>query len=325
MIYDMTALGELLIDFAMSPGSNSFECNPGGAPANFLTAASHMGCRTAFIGKVGDDMFADLLKETLEREHIDTAGLVKDERFFTTLAFVKIDENGERDFSFARKPGADTRLEYSDIDESFLKDTKIFHFGSLSLTDEPARSATLRAVRTAKEAGAIISYDPNYRASLWKSEEEAKEAILEALPLADAVKVSLEEAVLLTGCSDPLEASKALKRHGARLVAVTLGDGGVFLDGPKCTVTVASEKKEAVDTTGAGDTFWGSFLAEFVLQNSSKEKEALMERLCKLELDELEHLGRIGNAAAGLCVAKKGGIPSIPTADEVRTITQTSL
>lgn len=166
---DIAALGELLIDFTEAgyskDGMKLFEQNPGGAPANLLTVASHMGYKTAFIGKVGTDMHGAFLKKTLQKEGIDTTALIEDEHYFTTLAFVEIDENGERNFSFARKPGADTQLRKEELDKELLRNCKIFHFGSLSLTDEPARSATLEAVKTAKETGALISYDPNYRAS----------------------------------------------------------------------------------------------------------------------------------------------------------------
>ena len=174
---DIVALGELLIDFTESGysknGMKLFEQNPGGAPANLLTAASHMGCSTAFVGKVGNDMHGHFLKETLKKEGIDTRAVIEDTEYFTTMAFVELDERGERSFSFARKPGADTMLRKEELDEKLLSNCKIFHFGSLSLTNEPSRSATLEAVSIAKKAGVIISYDPNYRASLWEKKETA--------------------------------------------------------------------------------------------------------------------------------------------------------
>ena len=174
---DVTALGEVLIDFTpygrSEAGRNLFEQNPGGAPANVLAALSKMGRKTAFIGKVGDDLHGVFLRKTLEDLGIDTSGMITDPAYFTTLAFVGL-ENGERSFSFARKPGADTQLRSDEIPERLLRETRIFHFGSLSLTDEPARQATLFAVKKAKENGALISYDPNYRAPLWPDEETAK-------------------------------------------------------------------------------------------------------------------------------------------------------
>ena len=168
--YDVVALGEFLIDFTPAGSTDSgmklFEQNPGGAPVNMLTAVSKAGLKTAFIGKVGDDMHGNFLVETAKQAGIDTRGIVVDNTVFTTLAFVTLDENGEREFSFARKPGADTMLCYKEVDADLLRDTKVFHIGSLSLTDEPARTTTFQAVKEAKKYGAVISYDPNYRAPL---------------------------------------------------------------------------------------------------------------------------------------------------------------
>ena len=175
-MYDITALGELLIDFTpcgtSEAGRQLFEQNPGGAPANVLVSVSRLGQKAAFIGKVGDDMHGALLKKTLEENNVDTSGLIVDPNVFTTLAFVTLTD-GERNFSFARKPGADTQLRKEEVNLEILKNTRIFHFGSLSLTDEPARSATIYAVENAKQCGALISYDPNYRAPLWKDRETA--------------------------------------------------------------------------------------------------------------------------------------------------------
>ena len=172
---DIVALGELLIDFTEAGhsqgGRKLFEQNPGGAPANLLTVASHFGYRTSFIGKVGNDMHGKFLKRTLQTEGINTDAIVEDPDYFTTLAFVEIGENGERNFSFARKPGADTQLKKEELDQMLISGCRIFHFGSLSLTDEPAESATIEAVKMAKAVGVLISYDPNYRPSLWKNKE----------------------------------------------------------------------------------------------------------------------------------------------------------
>lgn len=215
---DIVALGELLIDFTESGysknGMKLFEQNPGGAPANLLTAASHMGCSTAFVGKVGNDMHGHFLKETLKKEGIETRAVLEDTEYFTTMAFVELDERGERSFSFARKPGADTMLRKEELDEKLLSNCKIFHFGSLSLTNEPSRSATLEAVSIAKKAGVIISYDPNYRASLWKSECTAVEEMKKVISLADIIKVSDEESLLLTGASNYEDASDEFLKMG---------------------------------------------------------------------------------------------------------------
>ena len=252
---DIAALGELLIDFTEAgyskDGMKLFEQNPGGAPANLLTVASHMGYKTTFIGKVGTDMHGAFLKKTLQKEGIDTTALIEDEHYFTTLAFVEIDENGERNFSFARKPGADTQLRKEELDKELLRNCKIFHFGSLSLTDEPARSATLEAVKTAKETGALISYDPNYRASLWKDETTAVETMKSVIPLADVMKVSDEESLLLTGAKSYEEAAEVLLSLGLKLVAITLGEDGVLVATKNGKEHVAGFHTNAIDTTGA--------------------------------------------------------------------------
>ena len=231
-MFDVTALGEVLIDFTpcgvSEAGMALFEQNPGGAPANVLAAVSNLGQKPAFIGKVGDDMHGALLKDTLDRIGVDTSGMVVDPNYFTTLAFVSL-KNGERSFSFARKPGADTQLTSEEINLDVVRNTKIFHCGSLSLTDEPARSATFFAVKEAKEAGAVISYDPNYRALLWKSEEEAVKHMRSMIPYADIMKISDEETVLLSGKSDPKEAAEVLLNQGVDCVIVTLGKDGALL------------------------------------------------------------------------------------------------
>ena len=189
---DIVALGELLIDFTeagfSANGQKLFEQNPGGAPANLLTVASHFGFQTAFIGKIGKDMQGEFLKKSLQSEQIDTRALVEDENYFTTLAFVELDKNGERKFSFARKPGADTQLRKDELDRELLQHCKIFHFGSLSLTEEPSRSATLEAMKEAKRHGALISYDPNYRARLWENEKTAVASMQSVIPVVDVVE-----------------------------------------------------------------------------------------------------------------------------------------
>lgn len=308
----IVALGELLIDFTEAGisknGMKLFEQNPGGAPANLLTVASHMGYRTSFIGKIGTDMHGDFLKKTLQNEGIDTGALVEDERYFTTLAFVEIDENGERNFSFARKPGADTQLEVSDLDQKLLSDCRIFHFGSLSLTQEPSRGTTLEAVRIAKEAGALISYDPNYRASLWADTETAVAQMKAAIPLADVMKVSDEESLLLTGAGDYDEAADRLLESGLKLVAITLGSKGVLIAMPESRQTVGGFAVDAVDTTGAGDSFWGGFLSCYL---------GLEKEITELTGEEMCRCAITGNAVAGLCVQKRGGIPAIPTQEAI--------
>lgn len=314
---DIVALGELLIDFTEAgvskAGIKLFEQNPGGAPANLLTVASHMGYRTSFIGKVGADMHGAFLRKTLCAEGIDTAALVEDTDYFTTLAFVEIDENGEREFSFARKPGADTQLRKEELDQRLISNCKIFHVGSLSLTDEPARGATLEAIAIAKKAGAFISYDPNYRPSLWKNEKAAVEAMKAVIPFADIMKVSDQESLLLTGKVTYEDAADELLSMGLKLVAITLGGDGVLVSTADRKETVAAFRTEAVDTTGAGDSFWGGFLSRFLSMN---------KQIDDLEWEEIRKCAVMGNAVAGLCVQKRGGIPSIPGLEEIEEFVQ---
>ena len=309
---DITALGELLIDFTEAgtgaDGMRLFEQNPGGAPANLLTVASHMGYRTEFIGKVGKDMHGAFLKKTLEKEHIGVSGLIEDDNYFTTLAFVAIDERGEREFSFARKPGADTQLRADELDKELLQNCRIFHFGSLSLTDQPAKDATVAAVTCAKESGALISYDPNYRATLWSSEAEAAENMKSMIPYADVMKVSDEDSLLLTGDTTSEAAADKLLAMGPKLIAVTLGSEGVLMATKEKKERMKGFSVQSVDTTGAGDSFWGGTLSAYL---------SLEKPIESLTWEEIHHCAVCGNATASLCVQKRGGIPAIPTKEEV--------
>ena len=310
--YDIVALGELLVDFTPAGVSESgmllFERNPGGAPVNMLTAAAKSGARTAFIGKVGNDMHGMFLKEMTERAGIDTGGLIFSEDTFTTMAFVELSESGERKFSFARKPGADTKLGYKEIKENLLAHTKVFHVGSLSLTDDPSRTTTFQAVRTARSMGAVISYDPNYRAPLWESREEAVERMSSMVQYADMIKLSDEETELLTPYKEPLEAAEYLLQKGVLLAAVTLGKNGVLIASGKGSEIVPAFKSRVVDTTGAGDSFWGGFISHML---------QMEEPPAQLSMKQWRECGLYGNAVASLCIEKRGGMPSIPEAAEV--------
>ena len=311
-MFDIVALGEVLIDFTQSGVSESgmrlFEQNPGGAPANMLTASTRLGMKTAFIGKVGTDMHGTFLKEVFEEQHICTKGMVFDENFFTTLAFVELSESGERKFSFARKPGADTQLRLEEIDKKLLEQTKVFHFGSLSLTDEPCRTATMEAVKYAKEQGAMISYDPNYRELLWESKEQAIEQMRRPIPYVNVLKISDEETELMTGEADPIKASERLVEQGISIVVVTLGEKGALVRTKEGYSIVSGFASKVVDTTGAGDSFWGGFISRVVV--SGKEINALT-------LAELETMIRFANAVAGICVTRRGAIPAMPSLEEV--------
>ena len=260
--FDIAALGELLIDFTdrglSDAGMRLFEQNPGGAPANMLAAAARLGERTAFIGKVGDDMHGRFLRDTLIAAGIDVTGLVLSPDVFTTLAFVALDDRGERHFSFARKPGADTCLRSDELPAPLLSSARVLHVGSLSLTDEPARSATFAAVEAAKRAGAVISYDPNYRAALWPDEAAAAAQMRSMVPYADVMKLSDEETLLLTGAAEPEEAAHRLLAQGVSCVAVTLGERGALVAVAGGMQTVPAFASDPVDTTGAGDGFWAA-------------------------------------------------------------------
>lgn len=310
--YDITTFGECLIDFTWQgkneDGQTLFAQIPGGAPANVAVCARKLGARTAFLGKVGADMHGSFLRQVLYQQGVDTIGIVEDKKYFTTLAFVNISEAGERSFSFARKPGADTQILKEELELSVLEHTKIFHIGSLSCTIEPSRETTFYAIKKAKEKGSIISYDPNYRASLWENEEEAKKNMRSLVPFVDIMKISDEETELLTDEKEAESASKVLIDQGVKIVAVTLGSKGVYICGKDGGCVVPGFSCHVVDTNGAGDSFWGGFLYKF--SQSSKKTE-------DITLEELVEFARFGNAVASLCVEKKGAIPAMPVLEQV--------
>lgn len=313
-MFDVTALGELLIDF--TPGGQNaagdllFARKPGGAPANVLAANSKLGGSTAFIGKVGQDAFGAFLRQSLQAVKIDTRGLVSDPAFPTTLAFVQLDEQGDRSFSFYRNPGADVMLKSTDFTPEEVTDCRIFHFGSVSLTEEPARSATLRAAGMAKEAGCIVSYDPNYRPPLWNDAQTAVSHMAQGLSLADIVKVSEEEMEMLTGETSLKEGSRRLAHAGASLVLVTLGAKGAFFrSGEKCALVPTYDVK-TVDTNGAGDAFLGA--VHYCLRGKT------LAEIRQLSQNELEDLVLFANAAGSLTTTRGGAIPAMPSLEEVK-------
>jgi len=314
-MYDVVALGELLIDFTpqgeSDAGMRLFEQNPGGAPANVLCALSNLGASTAFIGKVGKDMHGDFLRDTLTGKKVDVSGLVQTPDVFTTLAFVALSDAGERSFSFARKPGADTCLTQRELREDIIRSTRVFHFGSLSLTDDPSRSATLAAIDMAKEAGAIISYDPNYRAPLWRSRDEAIAQMRSVLDKVDVIKISDEESELLAEKSTPEEAAKALLDKGIACAVVTLGKEGALVTTRSASVRVPAPDGKVVDTTGAGDSFWGGFLYKLV-SSGTHPKE--------LQKEQQRDFALFANSVATLCIQKRGAIPAMPTMEEAMVL-----
>lgn len=310
---DVTALGELLIDFTMvsadGEGYPTMAAHPGGAPANFLAALAKYGKRTALLGKVGTDKFGRLLKGTLEGAGIETRGLVSADDVFTTLAFVTLDASGDREFSFSRKPGADTCIRFEELDLSLIDEARAFHFGTLSLTDEPARSTTQQAVAYARAHGKLITYDPNLRKPLWKDLDEAKEQMLWGLRHADVVKISDEEVEFLFGLNPQDGAAHILKEFGVKLVFVTCGPDGCFFMNAQASGQVPGMSGiRVVDTTGAGDIFGGS--AVYKLLETGKAPEVLEEK-------ELREIVSFACTAAGLSTTKHGGIQSVPEIDDV--------
>ena len=305
---DVVALGELLIDFATqtldNEGYPTMAAHPGGAPANFLAALTKFGAKTALIGKVGSDTFGKLLLGTLKKAGIETRGLVVTDDVFTTLAFVTFDEHGDREFAFSRKPGADTCLSFEEIDLSIIDQAKVFHFGTLSLTDEPARSATYNAVAYAKEAGKLITYDPNLRKPLWADLEEAKRQLIWGLGQADVVKISDEEVEFLFGLGVEEGAKYILKNFGVKLVFVTCGAEGCFFKNALAEGHVPSlDGINVIDTTGAGDIFGGS--AVWKLLQIGKEPEKLSE-------GDLREIVNFACVSAGMSTTMPGGISSVP-------------
>lgn len=304
---DVVALGELLIDFAPVSidewGYPTLKAQPGGAPGNFLAALQEYGCSTALLGKVGDDAFGKLLVRTLQERGIETSGIVADPDVFTTMAFVALDAEGNRSFSFARKPGADTCLRAEELDLELVDGCKVFHFGTLSLTNDPARTATVTAVKYAKKQGKLISFDPNLRKPLWPSDAAAKEQIEWGLRKADIVKISDEEIEFLWGLSPEDGAKKLLSEYEVQLVYATLGPKGCYTANGQASVKVASPSGlHVVDTTGAGDIFGGSAMSRFL--RLGKEPSAL-------SAEELFAVTRFACCAASLSTQTHGGINSI--------------
>lgn len=310
---DVTAIGELLIDFTClhtdEAGYPVMAAHPGGAPANFLAALAKLGAKTALLGKVGGDAFGQMLLRTLRGADIETKGISVDKDVFTTLAFVTLDEGGDRSFSFARKPGADTQLRFEELDLSLIEQAKVFHFGTLSLTHEPARTATYKAVEYAKSLGKLISFDPNLRRPLWDDPEEARRQMLWGLERADVAKISDEEVEFLFGLDPQMGADHILSRYGVKLVFVTCGARGCwFANSTACGQVNAPVGIAVSDTTGAGDIFGGS--AIWMLLRRGKAPEELTE-------PELRRIAQFACTAATLSTTKPGGISSIPDHHEV--------
>lgn len=309
--YDITAIGECLIDFTSrdaDTGALFYKGNAGGAPANVLACAAKMGRRTAIFSKVGQDRFGDFLEETLSSTGIDTSGLIKSTDYPTTLAFVSLDPTGNRSFRFYRKGTADIHLTADEVDMKKLSDTRIFHFGSVSMTAEPFRSTTFAAAEKAGTAGAKISFDPNLRELMWDSLQDAKEQILQGIAFADYVKLSEEELIFLTDGIDLRQRMLSLfhKNHMSLLI-VTLGPGGCICLYKDNFYDSYAYDVPCVDTTGAGDAFWGMALHVILEHNSGEWNQ-----------DGIVNLLRLANAAGSLTTTRKGAIAGIPTLQEIQ-------
>lgn len=314
-VYDVVALGELLIDFTpagkSASGSALFECNPGGAPANVLACLAGLGKRTSFIGKVGDDQFGHYLHRVLNEQGISTEGLVLDREANTTLAFVHLGPDGDRSFSFHRKPGADTRLRSEELQES-LFNARIFHFGSLSLTHEPARSATLEALRLAKDKNLLISYDPNLRPPLWADLAEAKAQILAVMDQVDVVKLSGEELEFLVDSKSIEQGSETLyQKYGLRMLLVTLGKDGCYYKLGSLSGYVPGFRVNSIDATGAGDAFLGGILYQILERKKNIDSWTA---------EEVIESVRFANAIGALVTTRKGAIPAMPKLAEIERL-----
>ncbi len=317
--YDVTALGELLIDFTENgisdQGNPLLEANPGGAPCNVLAMLQKLGKKTSFIGKVGNDAFGQMLKKTIETVGIDSCGLVMDASVHTTLAFVHTEPNGERSFSFYRNPGADMMLTQQEIAKEQIASSRIFHFGSLSLTHRISEEATRYAVQCAKDADVTISFDPNLREPLWESLDLAKEKICWGLKQCDILKISDNEITFLTGESDYKKGVQILKeRYRIPLIFATLGANGSFAYYKDRIIQADPFLSEhTIETTGAGDTFMGSVLGTL-----------LGRELAELTDTELQEMLRFANAAASLVTTRRGALRVMPEEMEIRELLRSS-
>ena len=315
--FDVTALGELLIDFTdngkSAQGNTPFEANPGGAPCNVLAMLNKCEHPTAFIGKVGKDIFGLKLKSTLEEVGINTSNLIVDENARTTLAFVQTFEDGDRDFSFFRNPGADMLLTAQEVDEELIKDSRIFHFGTLSMTHDGVREATKRAIAVAKESGAVISFDPNLRPPLWNSLEDAKVQVAYGLGQCDVLKISDNEIQWFTGEEDfDAGIAKLRKEYDIPLILLSMGRDGSRAYYKDLKVEAAPFLQEStIETTGAGDTFGGSCL-HYILKYG----------LDDLDESRLKEMLTFANAAASIVTTRKGALRVMPEIEEVESFIQ---
>lgn len=314
--YDVIALGELLIDFTMNgqseQGNNMFEACPGGAPCNVLALLNKMGKKTAFLGKVGRDQFGTLLRDTITEAGIDASHLMIDDKVNTTLAFVHTFPDGDREFSFYRNPGADMMLTENEVDPAFIAQTKIFHFGTLSMTHDGVRAATKKAVQAAKDAGCLVSFDPNLRPPLWSSLDLAKEQMEYGFGVCDILKISDNEIQFVSGKEDYDEGIAYLQeKYHIPMILLTMGKDGSRAYYKAMRVERPGFSVKAIETTGAGDTFCGSSL-NYVVEHGFED----------LTEEQLGELLTFANAAAAIVTTKKGAIRSMPEREEVEALIQ---
>ena len=310
-LYDVTAMGEMLIDFTLNgqseQGNNLFEACPGGAPCNVLAMLNKLGRKTAFIGKVGEDQFGRLLKGTIDELGIETKGLILDKEIHTTLAFVHTFPDGDREFSFYRKPGADMMLTEEEVDYDLIRQSRIFHFGTLSMTDEPVRSATKKALEVAKEAGCLITFDPNLRPPLWNSLDEAKKQMEYGFQYCDMLKISDNEIQFVSGKEDYDEGICYLQdKYNIPLIFLTMGKDGSRAYYKDMRVERKGFQVKAIETTGAGDTFCGCSIHGLLTHGL----EGLTE-------ENLGDMLTYANAGAALITMKKGAIRSMPEPENI--------
>lgn len=315
---DIMSIGEMLVDFTAvqdtKDGENGksgdiyYKQNPGGAPANVAVMASRLGVSSGFIGKLGMDMFGKYLRDTLDAEEVDTTGVILDKDFSTTLAFVGKGGDGERDFVFYRKNGADLNLSFSEVNLKLVDSCKLLHFGALLLTSEPSKSAVINTVEYAKQQGKIVSYDPNWRERLWESKEAAVKAMRSVLMYVDVIKVSEAELQIITDCANLLPAIAKLLNDGVKVVCITQGAKGCIVATRHGIERLPTFKVETVDTLGAGDSFFGAFLSRLVLSGKSMDE---------IEMDDLREFAMYANACGALSSTKVGAIPAMPTHGEI--------
>ncbi|MGN1105599.1 MAG: carbohydrate kinase [Huintestinicola sp.] len=315
---DIVAIGELLVDFTYSQldGETVYKQNAGGAPANVVCMASKLGASTGFIGKIGRDMFGFYLKKVLFDNKVDTTGLILDPKFSTTLAFIHNDEDGDRDFVFYRSPqtAADLNLRYGEVNREVIDNAKVLHFGALSLSSEPARTATINAVEYAKMQGKLISYDPNWRPLLWESKEAGIRAMKSAAQFADIIKVSENELQLITDCGALIPAVAKLLETGVKIICITQGAKGCIIATAKGIERYPAYKVKSIDTLGSGDSFFGAFLYKLLELEKSPEE---------LDGEDILEMAMFANACGALCSTKQGAIPAMPSKEDIVKLMET--